>query len=159
MQRAEDVVENMTTPAEIARQAEQFDDKQWYEFLDAIDEVSRRRRQRAPAPTSPTGQGRDEVAAWLAQQHFVVDSGIREVWYLPHLAPPEEIRFLEVNDRFGGNGAKAEAIDFGLDIEGARFRLLVADITSEQLDQIKQDPSRLPPEWSLHESTRWSRGA
>ena len=66
---------------------------------------------------------------------------------------------MEVNDRFAGTESKTEAIDFGLDVEGMRFNLFVADITSEQLDEIKRDPSRLPPGWSLDEKRIWSRGA
>lgn len=138
---------------------EQIDDEQWYDYLDKVDEDSRRRRQRAQAPTLPSGGSRDEIAAWVAKKHLLVDSSIREVWYLPGGAPAEEIRLLEVNDRLAGAGAKAEAIDFGLDVEGSRFRLLVADVTSEQLDQIKQDPSRLPPGWSLGNNRIWRRGA
>jgi hypothetical protein len=138
---------------------DQTDDEPWYDYLDRLDEDSRHRRQRAQAPAPPMGKSRDEVAAWVARKHLFADSGIREVWYLPRGAPLEEIRLLELNDRLAGTEAKAEAIDFGLDVEGARFRLFVADITTEQLDKIKQDPSRLPPGWSLDENRVWRRGA
>jgi len=94
----------------------------------------------------------------VAKKHLLVDSGIREVWYLPRAAAADEIRLLELNDRFAGNGGKTEAIDFGLDVEGAQFRLFVADITSEQFDRIKEDPSRLPAGWSLDDSRTWRRG-
>jgi hypothetical protein len=138
---------------------DQTDDEPWYDYLDKLDEDSRRRRQRAQAPAAPTGTSRDDVAAWVAKKHLFADSAIREVWYLPRGAPPEEIRLLELSDRLAGPDSSPEAIDFGLDIEGARFRLFVADITSEQLDKIKQDPSRLPPGWSLDENRVWRRGA
>lgn len=138
---------------------EQTDDEQWYDYLDKVDEDSRRRRQRAQAPTPPSGGSRDEIAAWVAKKHLLVDSSIREVWYLPGLAPPDEIRLLEVNDRLASAGPRAEAIDFGLDVEGAKFRLLVADVTSEQLDQINLDASCLPPGWSLENNRTWRRGA
>ncbi len=137
----------------------QTGDEDWYEYLDKLDEDSRRRRQQSQTSASPAGNSRDEVAAWIAKKHFLADSGIREVWYLPLGAPPDEIRFLELNDRFASAESQPEAIDFGLDIEGARFRLLVADITSEQLDRIKQDPSRLPPGWTLDGNRIWRRGA
>jgi hypothetical protein len=141
------------------RHAEDLPDEDWYQELDRLDESSRVRRQRTQAPALPMGKSRDEVAAWVAKKHLIADSGIREVWYLPREAPPEEIRLLELNDRLAGTESKAEAIDFGLDVEGARFHLFVADITSEQLDQIKKDPSRLPSGWSLDESKIWRRGA
>ncbi|HEV3167861.1 MAG TPA: hypothetical protein VGZ22_27920, partial [Isosphaeraceae bacterium] len=85
------------------------------------------------------------------------DNGVREVWYLPQGAPADEIRFLEVSDRLAGNGSKVEPIEFGLDIEGAAFHLFVADITSERLEQIKKDPSLLPPGWSLDGKVTWGR--
>jgi hypothetical protein len=136
-----------------------LDEEIWYERLDEYDEASRRRRQRAQEPDSPAGGSRDEVADWVAKNHLLADSGIREVWYLPKGAPPDEIRFLELSDRLAGTESQADAIDFGLDIEGARFRLFVADVTSEQLEQIKRDPSRLPPGWTLQGKRVWRRGA
>ncbi len=134
-----------------------INDEAWYEYLDWLDEKSRRRRQRAPVPDAPADKSRDQVAAWVAKKHFLVDTSIREIWYLPRAAPPEEIRLLEVNDRLAGDESKVEAIDFGLDIEGAKFSLFVADVTSEQLDEIRHDRLRLPQGWSLDESTNWGR--
>jgi len=139
-------------------QPDLLEDEGWYEYLDWLDDKSRRRRQRAPVPDAPAGKSRDQVAAWVAKKHLLVDTSIREIWYLPRGAPPEEIRLLEVNDRLAGNESKVEAIDFGLDIEGVQFRLFVADITTDQLDEIKQGRSRLPPGWSLDEGlTMWRR--
>jgi hypothetical protein len=135
------------------------DDEPWYAYLDKLDEDSRRRRQRAQAPAQPTGKSRGDVAEWVAKRHLIADSAIQEVMYLPDGAPPDEIRFLERNDRLAGNGSEAEPIDFGLDIEGVSFRLFVADVTSEQLEEIKQDPSRLPSGWSLEHNRIWRRGA
>jgi hypothetical protein len=144
-------------PPELVRQAEQFDDEQWYDFLDEVDEATRRRRQREDPPESLAGKSRDEVAAWLAKQHLFVDTGLREVWYLPHGAPADEIRFLDVSDRLAGPESQVEAMDFGLDVEGANFRLLVADVTSEVLEGIQREPSRLPPGWFLDGKTMWGR--
>ena len=141
------------------RHPDQLGEEQWFEQLDKLDEAARRRRQQVQEPDAPADKSRDQVAAWVAKRHFLVDSGISEVWYLPQGSPPEDIRFLEVNDRIAGPDGNAEAIDFGLDIEGAQFRLLVADVTSEQLDQIKRGSSRLPPGWSLEGRTVWRRGA
>ena len=136
---------------------EQTDDQLWYDYLDKLDEDSRRRRRNPQVIAMPSNGNRDEVAAWVAKKHFVTDSAVREIWYLPQSAPPEEIRLLEVSDRLAGPESEVEAIDFGLDIEGARFRLLIADITSEVLDQIKQNPSRLPSGWSLDDNKIWKR--
>jgi hypothetical protein len=135
------------------------DEEIWFERLDEYDKASRLRRERSQEADSPAGRSRDDVAAWLAKKHLIADSGVREIWYLPRGAGADEIRFLELNDRFPGNESKAEAIDFGLDFDGARFRLFVADVTSEELEQIKRNPSRLPQGWSLDGNKIWRRGA
>ena len=83
---------------------ENIPEEEWFERLDEYDEGARRRRQRPPEPDSPAGGSRDDVAAWVAKQHFLVDSGVREIWYLPQGAPSEEIRLLEVSDRLGEGG-------------------------------------------------------
>jgi hypothetical protein len=142
-----------------SRRPDLLEDRQWYEYLEEVDEASRRRRDRERLPAAPLDKSRGQVAAWVAKRHLLADSGIREVWYLPRGSSPEEIRFVEVNDRLGDAGANAEAIDFGLDIEGMHFRLFVADVTGEQFERIKKDPSLLPPGWSLKDNTIWRRGA
>ncbi|MGD0039672.1 MAG: hypothetical protein ABSE84_04495, partial [Isosphaeraceae bacterium] len=82
----------MPTPEQIAQMAEVLGDTDWLEFLDQLDAVSRRRRQRQAEPEPPNGQDRDEVAAWIARRHLLADSAVRQVWYLPEAAPPNEIR-------------------------------------------------------------------
>ncbi len=149
----------MSLPIELARQAEQLDEEQWLDFLDELDEVSRRRRQRPEEPSGPASTSRDDVAAWVAREHLLVDRSIREIWYLPEGAPPNEIRLLARSDRLVGFGPKAEPLIFGQEIDGIQFRLAIADVTSEQLDQIQQDPSLLPPGWSLNGKRVWGRRA
>ena len=149
----------MPNPVELARQAESLDEVQWLDFLDELDEVSRRRRQRPPEPDPPSAD-REVVAAWVVRQHFAADSAIREVCYLPEGAPADEIRLIEVNDRHAGpelvNGS-IEAIDFGLQLQNRAFRLLVADVTSEQLEQIRAGTLTLPDGWNLARSQTWRR--
>ena len=129
---------------------------EWYRQLDEYDEASRRRR-RSPLPEPTAGTPRDGVASWVAKKHLVADASVREVWHLPGHAAADEIRLLEVNDRLPGRET-AEALDFGLDVQGTRYRLSVADVSSEQLDLIRHDPSRLPVGWSLEPSQVWRRG-
>jgi hypothetical protein len=128
----------------------------WYDFVDDVDESSQElsRRDDSDAPQS---QDRDAIAAWVARKHFVADGGIREIWYLPHGAPPDEIRLLELSDRVHGGASEVEPIDFGLDVDGGSFRLVVADVTSDQLEQVKKNPSRLPAGWSLDGNRVWGR--
>ena len=148
------------TPEEIARMAEVLGDTDWLDFLEQLDEVSRRRRLRQAEPELSNSEDRDAVAAWIARRHFLADSAIRQVWYLPEAAPPKEIRFLEVNDRLGDSamkGSQVETIDFYVDIQDSPFRLFIADISSEQLDQLRRGELRLPEGWRLDGSRIWGR--
>lgn len=139
---------------------EHTDDEDWYNYLDKADEGSRvHRRLRNSEPDSPASTGRDDVAAWVAETHLITDVGLREIWYLPQGSPPNEIRLLELNDRFAGNEASVEAMNMGLEVEGVSFQLLVADITTDQMDQIKQNSAILPSGWSLEGNRQWRRGA
>ena len=151
----------METPTELARLAEQLSDAEWYQFLDELDSVSRRRRRRVE-PEQPGGEDRDALAAWLAKKHLLADSGLREVWYLPRNAPADELRFLEVNDRLTGptmERTQVQPIDFALDVQGFRSRLFVADIASEHLEEIRSGQLQLPNQWTLEGAQVWRRGA
>jgi hypothetical protein len=131
----------------------------WHDCFDKLDTDLCRRRRSQSRFSTPTNGNRDEVAAWLAKTHIIADSAIREVWYLPKGAPSDEIRLLEVNDRPAGSQASVEAVDFGVNVAGKPFRLLVADITTDQLLQLRQDPSRLPPGWSIDRASHSARCA
>jgi hypothetical protein len=152
----------MQTPQELARAAEKYDEEQWFEFLDELDAVSRRRQQKNPSAAAPASPGRDGIAHWIARKHLAADSSIQKVLYLPKGAPADEIRLLEVNDRLPLPEAQRweiKPIDFGLDVEGARFRLLVADIASEQLDAIEAGRLVLPAGWDLADHITTGRRA
>ncbi len=140
----------MSNPRELASTAEQLDEEQWFEFLEELDAVSRRRQQGKQVEPEPPSPERDGMALWIARRHLAADSGIQKVVYLPKGAPADEIRLLEVNDRQAppeSGGTKIEPIDFGLNVEGVSLRLMVADITSEQLDAIQAGRLALPPGW------------
>ena len=83
----------MLTPQELAHTAEQYDEGQWFEFLDELDAVSRRRQRRVGEPAPPATADRDAMARWVARKHLVSDSGIREIWYFPQGAPPTRSDF------------------------------------------------------------------
>jgi len=74
----------MPTPTELAHLVEQLYEAQWYDFLDELDAISRRRRDRHRVPDSPQSFDRESVAAWIASRHFLTESGLREVWFLDH---------------------------------------------------------------------------
>lgn len=138
---------------------EELSEEDWFRELDEIDEASRRRRDRIEIEPSPTNGNLDEVAAWLAKKHIIVDHAVSEVWYLPDGSPSDEIRFLEVCDRLGGDESAVLPMDFGMDVGGTPLRLWVADITTDQLSNIKHGKLHLPSGWSLHGAKHWRRGA
>jgi hypothetical protein len=70
-------------------------DEWWYDYLDKLDETARKRRKRKPEDEEPPSAARDDVAKWVAKKHFIADSGIREVWYLPREAPPTRFACLK----------------------------------------------------------------
>jgi hypothetical protein len=150
---------NMPDATELARQAEPVDEVQWFQFLDAIDEVARRRRNRTDVPDEPAGPGRDQVAEWVARQHLIVDPSVREIWYLPAGASDDVIRLLEVNDHLGGPDGRAQAFQSHTEGPGGiPLRLLVADNSTDQLEEIQQDPlGLLPAGWSLEGHRAWRR--
>lgn len=149
----------MSKPIELARETENLSETDWVAFLDELDEVSRRRQERAPLISKPPGTGKDEVAEWVARTHLATDSTIKEILYLPTGSPADEIRLIELNGRLAGIGWGVEPIDFALDIEGTHFKLLVADTTSDELDRAQRNLSTLPPGWSLSDAKIWRRGA
>ena len=78
---------------------------------------------------------------------------------MPAGAPDDEIRLLEINDRFAGPGGEIEPFESLLDVTTSPYRVFIVDITSEQLDQIKKNPALLPAGWSLDGHQVWKRRA
>ncbi|MHC5538909.1 hypothetical protein ACYOEI_11875 [Singulisphaera rosea] len=92
------------------------------------------------------------MARWITRKHLASDSSIRVALYLPTGAPADEIRLLGVNDRLTLSEAErrnVEPIEFGLNVQGAPFRLFVADITSERLEAISASRLPLPHGWEF----------
>ncbi len=139
----------MTDKAKLVQELTELDDADWADVL----ERARRERQNGfePEPTLPKTPSRDELAQWCGRSHLAADPGIKEVIYLPGNAPPNEIRLLEVNlFSHVAPDAPIEPIDFGSEPEFAsRFLLLVADVTPEQWEAIKQGQLPLPAGWVL----------
>jgi hypothetical protein len=137
--------------------AEMLDQAEWDTDLDEIDETTKRRRQAdLTLATAPTG-GRDSIAEWVAKRHLIADGSIREVWYLPTTSPPDELRLLEVNERLPTPSSGVEPIDFGLEVEGKSYKLLVADVTRDQLEMMKRDSSNMPKGWNFLNARSWGR--
>lgn len=128
---------------------ERMESDEWFDHLDDLDAAVKHRRERDPNPDPKPGSTRDEIAEWLSKTHLSVDGSIREVWYLPTGAPEDEIRLIEVNDRYVGEGAEIVPFDMGIEVNGAPFKLRVVDITPNQLEKIKTDSSMLPKGWNI----------
>jgi hypothetical protein len=150
----------MPTPTELASHAERFDEADWTEFLEAVWNVARRRRESNHYEDEPTTADRELIVEWVARRHLSVDPGLSEVHFLPEGAPADEIRLVEVNEMSAGAlEGDLRPIDFGLDVANAHFRLVVVDADREQLERARRDPSSLPDGWGWRDSRNWSRRA
>jgi len=133
--------------------------EEWFDYLDRVDEVSRKRRTRVDTEKEPDGSNRDEVAHWLAKGHMLVDTAIREVLYLPADAESDEIRLIETSDRFPNpNDDRIEPFESRQFVGGKSFRLKIVDVNSEQLTRLIHQPKLLPKGWSFNNKLGWKRG-
>ncbi len=131
---------------------------EWFDFLEERDFATKIRKKESELKIPKQGSSRDQVAEWIAKSHMGADGGIQEVWFLPSGSPADEIRLLEVSERFTGESMKIEPIDFGLNLEGARYKLLVADVSMDQLGTIKANPAKsLPIDWKTDAALVWGR--
>jgi hypothetical protein len=101
----------------------------------------------------------EQFAQWLAHRHLSTDAAIERVVYLPTGAPENEIRLLEVNRFLNSPETESiEPLDFTPEMD-LPYRVFVADITSNQWEQIKKNPKDiLPPAWELGNNKIFSRG-
>lgn len=140
-------------PAEFATKMTQ---DEWFDYLEEADSAAKIRKKMSEPATPKPSSSRDEIAEWVAQRHMGADGGIQEIWFLQ--SPPGEIRLLEVSERYTGNGAKIEPIDFGLDLDGGKYTLVVADVSSAQIEKVKANPATsLPKDWTIDGAIIWGR--
>lgn len=126
----------------------------------AVAQLSGIVQQRFQSPDPPPGASRDDVAAWLAAKHLAIDPYISEVYYAPTGSPNSEIRLIEVNEILPEMPMEQVwAVDFGLDIAGLNFTLVVADVSGKQWEAIQSGRLALPPQWSVDGCVRFSRRA
>lgn len=130
---------------------------EWLDELDNIDDATKLRHQTDADPEPALGSNRDQIAEWVAKRHLSTDRSIRQVVYLPVGAPLNEIRLLEINERFARAEDQPEPLDFGVEIAGQELKVFVADVTSDQLERLKATPSNLPKGWSLDQAKVWGR--
>jgi hypothetical protein len=135
--------------------AEKMELNEWFDILDSSDEGMKLRRQSDVDADPPPGSDRDRIAEWVAKLHMSTDGSIRQVYYLPTDAPPKEIRLLEINERISTPEDQPEPLGFGLEVAGLALKLSVADVSKDQLEKMKNDPSNLPPGWKWEGARKW----
>lgn len=134
--------------------------REYAELIRQVDAQRRHAVEHDPEQQRPRkGISKEELAKWIARQHFAIDKGIARIVYLPCGAPDYEVRLLEVNElaSLPENGP-VEAVDFMLDIEGIDFSLFVADVTPRQFEAITRGSLSLPKGWELSESRDFKLG-
>ena len=140
----------MSDPRQLAQQAGSLDERQWQVFLENLSQV-RSQHNQAQGVNLPKSPSRDQVAEWLAKQHFAADPGITDVWYLPD-SPEQEIRLIEVNALLTGlSDEDIIPVDFGFDVEGLNYTLLVVDVTPDQWQRLQAGALPLPEHWTLRD--------
>ena len=135
--------------------ADRIGEDEWSAELDEIDEATKLFRQKDIESEPPAGSDRDKIAEWVAKRHLGTDGSIRQVVYLPSGAPANEIRLLEVNERFARDEEVPEPLDFGIEIAGRAIKVFVADVTKAQLEKLKADPTTLPKGWAWGGERVW----
>lgn len=140
------------------RYATSMTQEEWFDFLEETDAATRIRKSLNKHEKPHPGSSRDHIAEWVAKRHMGADGGIHEVWFLRAGSPVDEIRLLEVSERYTGSSSRIEPVDFGLDLDGATYKLLVADVSTEQLEFIKANPLQtLPDDWKIEGALIWGR--
>lgn len=89
---------------------------------------------------------RERAAHELVAWHFEVEPDLREVYVLVG-DEGEPIRLLEVNDATV-RSARFEAFVFA-PTKDVPFATAIAEVTPDELDQLRRTPGGLPPEWDL----------
>jgi len=98
-------------------------------------------------------RSKESVLAELAQAHYSIDPGIRRIIRLlgrpeQEKDPKESIKLLEVNDNAVSEGI--HPLFFGADpASGILFSSVIVDVTPEEFENIRNDPSLLPNGWRL----------
>jgi hypothetical protein len=149
----------MADTQKLARELANLDDGDWFTVLtDAQAQRRDKHEQESSGQEPQPGVSNEQFAKWIAQRHLASDPDIREVIYLPSNAPEKEIRLLETNVLLNvSEEEKVGAVDFSPDINQLNFRVLVADITPRQWENIKSKKLALPEGWDLKDYILFKR--
>jgi len=99
-------------------------------------------------------------ARWLGMQHLKFDKRLTNVIYLPHGAPDDQVRLLEVNTGlYPDPGTPLTPIEATPAVTELPFRVWILDITPDEWAQVQANPQILPAGWSLDNRVTIGRGA
>ena len=123
--------------------------RQYSDLIREIDEERRRIIENQELHGKPPGEiNREVLANWMGRLHYDIDRGITAVYDLSEETSPDEIRLLEVNDRMPiPELLPIVAIEYPHELEGVDYRVMVADITPNQLNSIASGKTSLPEGW------------
>jgi hypothetical protein len=102
---------------------------------------------------------KDDVARDLIRHHFTVEPELQAVYRIMsanETSPDEPIKLLEVNAATVATGS-VEVFGFAPS-KVTPFAVMIAEITPEELEQLKSDPRALPQGWSLKGAKVFERG-
>ncbi len=102
---------------------------------------------------------RAAFARWLGTQHLRFDKRLTMVIYLPHGAPEDQVRLLEVNTGlYPDPGTPLTPIESTPAVTDLPFYVWVLDVTPEEWAGIQENPKILPDGWSLQDKMTIRRG-
>jgi hypothetical protein len=93
---------------------------------------------------------KEQVATELIRAHFKVEPHLTEVWRIlgdNEASPSEPIKLLEVNVATVATGS-ITPFSF-TPTEDVPFPTIIVEVTPEEFESVKKDPSKLPRDWSL----------
>jgi hypothetical protein len=100
-------------------------------------------------------RSREAVARRLAEAHYAIEPGITHIVRLlaapaQESDPKEPVKLLEVNENTTAEGVRP--VFFGPHPDGGIFcSSVIVEVTPEEYDRIRRDPSLLPNNWRLGE--------
>jgi len=103
---------------------------------------------------------KEQVAEELIRWHFQVEPGLIAVYRIisdNEDAPEEPIKLLEVNVATVSTGA-FEAFGFA-PTQDVPYPTLIAEVTPDELEQLRAAPGAIPAEWALSCARQYDREA
>jgi len=101
---------------------------------------------------------KDNVAKELVEAHFNVEPHLVVVWRLVsanEASATEPIKLLEVNVATVATGS---VTPFAFSpTQDVPFPTVVAEVTPEEFEAVKKDPSKLPAGWDLEHAIKFER--